>query len=89
MADLKQVLGVLLATGLAGRSSKGAALAAAAPVMFGKGTRSGGWSLTQKAGLAALAYLAYRAYSDGKIGSAPAAGPATGCRPSPVVCWTT
>jgi uncharacterized membrane protein YebE (DUF533 family) len=78
MADLKQVLGVLLATGLAGRSSKGAALAAAAPVMFGKGAPGGGWSLTQKAGLAALAYLAYRAYRDGKIGSAPAAGPATG-----------
>jgi uncharacterized membrane protein YebE (DUF533 family) len=71
MADLTKILGVLMATGLAGRSSKMGAMAAATPLLFGKGGSGGGFSFGQKAGLAALGYLAYKAYSDGKIGSAP------------------
>ena len=71
MADLTKVLGVMMAARMAGRSSKLGTMAAATPVLFGKGTPGGGWSFSQKAGLAALGYLAYRAYSDSQ-GTAPA-----------------
>jgi uncharacterized membrane protein YebE (DUF533 family) len=71
MADLTKVLGVMMAARMAGRSSKLGAVAAATPVLFGKGTPGGGWSFSQKAGLAALGYLAYRAYSDSQTAAPP------------------
>ena len=58
MADLTKILGALMATGLAGRSSKMGAMATATPLLFGKGGPGGGFSFGQKAGLAALGYLA-------------------------------
>ncbi|WP_246149076.1 tellurite resistance TerB family protein [Skermanella pratensis] len=73
----------MLASGLAGRSGRGPAFAAATPMFLGKGKKkfkkghydqgqppvsAGGMGLTEKAGLAALAYLAYKAYQDGQKG---------------------
>lgn len=72
MADLTKVLGVMMAARMAGRTSKLGTMAAATPVLFGKGTPGGGWSFSQKAGLAALGYLAYRAYSDSQAAAQPA-----------------
>jgi uncharacterized membrane protein YebE (DUF533 family) len=57
MANLGPLLGMLLATRMAGRGSFGSALGTAALMRGG---------LASKAGLAGLAYLAYRAYQDGK-----------------------
>jgi uncharacterized membrane protein YebE (DUF533 family) len=82
MGNLSKVLGVMLASGFAGRSGRGPAFAAATPQFLGKGKKkkfkkghyahgqppvsAGGMGLTEKAGLAALAYLAYKAYRDGQ-----------------------
>src|SRR5688572_11521291 len=89
MGNLSKVLGVMLASGLAGRSGRGPAFAAATPLFLGKGKKkfkkghyghgqppvaAGGMGLTEKAGLAALAYLAYKAYQDSQKGT-PTASP--------------
>ncbi|MBP2232874.1 uncharacterized membrane protein YebE (DUF533 family) [Azospirillum agricola] len=81
MSNLSKVLGVILANGMAGRTGRGPAFAAAMPLLLGKKGRkafkkghyghglpaaAGGMGLFQKAGLASLAYLAYRAYQDGQ-----------------------
>src|SRR5688572_9678786 len=67
MANLKAVLGTLLASGIAGRSGgRGAALATAAPMLLGGGKNKAGMSFGAKAGIAALAYLAYKAYQGSK-----------------------
>lgn len=62
MADLSKVLGVMMASGMAGRSNSGPAFAAAVPSLMDGTHKAAGMSFGQKAGLAALAYLAYRAY---------------------------
>lgn len=59
MANLGRLLGMLLATRMAGRGKFGSALGTAALLRGG---------LASKAGLAGLAYMAYRAYQDGKTG---------------------
>lgn len=62
MADMKKVLGTMMATGLAGRTMRGPHFThrgAGMPNAF-----IGGGSMKQTAGLAALAYLGYRAYQD-------------------------
>lgn len=61
MADFQRLLGTMLATGMAGRSSRGPGFAASP---FGMGARVGGGGFKQKAGLAALGYLAYKTYQD-------------------------
>ncbi|SMH29902.1 tellurite resistance TerB family protein [Azospirillum agricola] len=81
MSNLSKVLGVILANGMAGRTGRGPAFAAAMPLLLGKKGKkafkkghyghgvppaAGGMGLFQKAGLASLAYLAYRAYQDGQ-----------------------
>lgn len=86
MSNLSKVLGVILANGMAGRTGRGPAFAAAMPLLLGKKGRkkmkghyghgvphvpAAGSGLLQKAGLASLAYLAYRAYQDGKTPAAP------------------
>ncbi|MGF7173648.1 tellurite resistance TerB family protein [Azospirillum doebereinerae] len=90
MGNLSKVLGVILANGLAGRTGRGPAFAAAMPLLMGKKGKkkgyhghgiphapAGGMGLFQKAGLASLAYLAYRAYQDGQKGAAPSSHPST------------
>ena len=57
MANLGRLLGMLLATRMAGRGKFGSALGTAALLRGG---------LASKAGLAGLGYMAYRAYQDGK-----------------------
>lgn len=62
MADMKKVLGTMMATGLAGRAMRGPHFTrrgAGMPNAF-----IGGGGMKQTAGLAALAYLGYRAYQD-------------------------
>ncbi|CAO3441128.1 tellurite resistance TerB family protein [Azospirillum endophyticum] len=86
MSNLSKVLGVILANGLAGRTGRGPAFAAAMPMLLGKKGRkkmkghyghgmphapAAGSGLLQKAGLASLAYLAYRAYQDSRSPAAP------------------
>jgi uncharacterized membrane protein YebE (DUF533 family) len=64
MANLQRLLGTLLVTG-AGRSRRGAAIAAAVGGLAGAravGVGRGGFF--RRAGLASLGYLAYRAYRD-------------------------
>jgi uncharacterized membrane protein YebE (DUF533 family) len=65
MANLAGILGMLLATRMAGRGRYGSALGTAALLRGG---------LARKAGLAGLGYLAYRAYQDGKADRAAAGG---------------
>jgi uncharacterized membrane protein YebE (DUF533 family) len=57
VANLGRMLGMLLATRMAGRGKFGSALGTAALLRGG---------LASKAGLAGLGYMAYRAYQDGK-----------------------
>lgn len=91
MSNLSKVLGVILANGLAGRTGRGPAFAAAMPLLLGKKGRKkmkGHWGhgiphapaagsgLLQKAGLASLAYLAYRAYQDSRTPATPGHPPA-------------
>jgi uncharacterized membrane protein YebE (DUF533 family) len=66
MANLSNVLGALMASGMGGRSTSGPNFAAAAPQLVGTGgsAQKAGMSLGQKAGLAALGYLAYKAYQN-------------------------
>ena len=71
MANIGRMLGMLLATRMAGRGKFGSALGTAALMRGGLG---------RKAGLAGLGYMAYRAYQDGKAKRA-AAEPAEGGRP--------
>jgi uncharacterized membrane protein YebE (DUF533 family) len=71
MANLGRMLGMLLATRMAGRGKFGSALGTAALMRGG---------LASKAGLAGLGYMAYRAYQDGKASrpdSAQQPAPAT------------
>jgi uncharacterized membrane protein YebE (DUF533 family) len=68
MANLGRMLGMLLATRMAGRGKFGSALGTAALMRGG---------LASKAGLAGLGYMAYRAYQDGKA-SRPDAAQARG-----------
>lgn len=90
MSNLSKVLGVILANGMAGRTGRGPAFAAAMPLLLGKKGRkkmkghyghgvphvpAAGSGVLQKAGLASLAYLAYRAYQDGKTPAAPGQPP--------------
>lgn len=63
MANLAKMLGMLLATRMAGRGRYGSALGTAALMRGG---------LARKAGLAGLGYMAYRAYQDSKAGPAAA-----------------
>ncbi|MBK1842880.1 tellurite resistance TerB family protein [Azospirillum sp. YIM B02556] len=96
MSNLSKVLGVILANGLAGRTGRGPAFAAAMPMLLGKKGRkkmkghyghgmphapAAGSGLLQKAGLASLAYLAYRAYQDGRSPATPGHSPSA---PAPV-----
>lgn len=72
MADLQQILGTMLATGMGGRSGRNAdhigsvlgrtGMAGGAPMGMSAG--GGGPGFKQAAGLAALGYLAYRAYKE-------------------------
>jgi uncharacterized membrane protein YebE (DUF533 family) len=64
MANLGRMLGMLLATRMAGRGRFGSALGTAALMRGG---------LASKAGLAGLGYMAYRAYRDGKASRPDAA----------------
>ncbi len=63
MANIVKMLGMLLATRMAGRGRYGSALGTAALMRGG---------LARKAGLAGLGYMAYRAYQDGKASRADA-----------------
>ncbi len=60
--SLKRVLGVMLASRMAGRGGRGRGLGSAA--MLGGLARGGRGGIGRKAGLASLAYLAYRHYQD-------------------------
>lgn len=77
--SLKRVLGVMLASRMAGRGGRGRGLGSAAAL---GGLGRGG--MARKAGLASLAYLAYRHYRDsggadsGRPGSGGSAGSGTG-----------
>lgn len=62
MADMKKVLGTMMATGLGGRAMRGPHFARRGSGM--PNAFIGGGSMKQTAGLAALAYLGYRAYQD-------------------------
>lgn len=67
MADLQQILGTMLATGMGGRSGRNAdhiGSVLGRPGMMGMSAGSGGPSFKQTAGLAALGYLAYRAFQE-------------------------
>ncbi|HEV7372953.1 tellurite resistance TerB family protein [Arenibaculum sp.] len=64
MADMKKVLGTMMATGLAGRAMRGPHFARRGTGMSNAFIGRGGGSMKQTAGLAALAYLGYRAYQD-------------------------
>lgn len=68
MADLQQLLGSMLASGMGGRSRRGRAFASSSP-----SSSFGGFQKT--AGLGALAYLAYKAYQEYQKDS-PGAQPA-------------
>lgn len=59
--NLSGLLGTMLATGMAGRSHRGASFGASPFGMAGGASRGG---FRQTAGLAALGYLAYKAYQD-------------------------
>ncbi len=63
MANLAKMLGMLLATRMAGRGRYGSALGTAALMRGG---------LARKAGLAGLGYMAYKAWQDSKAGRAEA-----------------
>ena len=63
MANIGRMLGMLLATRMAGRGKFGSALGTAAMMRGG---------LASKAGLAGLGYMAYRAWQDSKAKSAQA-----------------
>jgi uncharacterized membrane protein YebE (DUF533 family) len=80
MADMQRLLGSMLASGMGGRSRRGAAFASSSP-----SSSFGGFQKT--AGLGALAYLAYKAYQEYQKSSpgAPTAGtggPAPGGTPT-------
>jgi uncharacterized membrane protein YebE (DUF533 family) len=75
MANLQRMLGVMLASRMAGRGGMGGALGSAAMMGGlgggGRGGRRGGGlggGLGGKAGLAALGYLAYRSYQNSQQG---------------------
>ncbi|HYH40046.1 MAG TPA: tellurite resistance TerB family protein [Azospirillum sp.] len=77
MADLQQILGTMLATGMGGRSGRsadhiGGVLGGSG--MMGMGARSGGSGFKQTAGLAALGYLAYRAFQERQRNQAASGG---------------
>jgi uncharacterized membrane protein YebE (DUF533 family) len=69
MANIGRMLGMLLATRMAGRGKFGSALGTAALMRGG---------LASKAGLAGLGYMAYRAWQDSKARSVPAEAGAAG-----------
>ena len=71
MANLGRMLGMLLATRMAGRGKFGSALGTAALMRGG---------LASKAGLAGLGYMAYRAWQDSKANSAGAEATTVGQR---------
>lgn len=102
MSNLSKVLGVIMANGLAGRTGRGPAFAAAMPLLLGKKGRkkmkghyghgipqapAAGSGLLQKAGLASLAYLAYRAYQDSRTPAA-SSHPPSGPGPTPTATPT-
>jgi uncharacterized membrane protein YebE (DUF533 family) len=102
MSNLSKVLGVIMANGLAGRTGRGPAFAAAMPLLLGKKGRkkmkghyghgiphapAAGSGLLQKAGLASLAYLAYRAYQDSRTPAA-SSHPPSGPGPAPTATPT-
>ena len=67
MADLQQILGTMLATGMGGRSGRNAdhlGSVLGRPGMMGMSAGRSGPGFKQTAGLAALGYLAYRAYQE-------------------------
>ena len=66
MADLQQILGTMLATGMGGRSGRNAdhiGSVLGRPGIMGM-SAGGGPDFKQTAGLAALGYLAYRAFQE-------------------------
>jgi uncharacterized membrane protein YebE (DUF533 family) len=65
MANLQNILGTMLATGMAGRSRRGPSFAA--------GNVSGG-GFRNAAGLASLGYLAYKAWQERQQNMGPASG---------------
>lgn len=65
MANLQNILGTMLATGMAGRSRRGPSFAA--------GNVSGG-GFRNAAGLASLGYLAYKAWQERQQNTGPASG---------------
>ncbi|WP_448187687.1 tellurite resistance TerB family protein [Azospirillum sp. sgz301742] len=86
MADLQQILGTMLATGMGGRSGLntdhiGSVLGGSG--MMGMSDGGGGPSFKQTAGLAALGYLAYRAFQERQQNQARAGGDAPNAGSSP------
>jgi uncharacterized membrane protein YebE (DUF533 family) len=82
MADLRRLLGGMLASGMGGRSRRGPAFAASP--FLGRG-RSSGSSFGQTAGLAALGYLGYKAWQEFQKGSGGASGGSPSPAPPPEV----
>jgi uncharacterized membrane protein YebE (DUF533 family) len=80
MANLGRMLGMLLATRMAGRGKFGSALGTAALMRGG---------IASKAGLAGLGYMAYRAYQDGKASRPDAAQQPAPGRHDPATTDTT
>jgi uncharacterized membrane protein YebE (DUF533 family) len=77
MADLQQILGTMLATGMGGRSGRNAdhiGSVLGRPGMMGMSAGRGGPGFKQTAGLAALGYLAYRAFQERQQNQARAQG---------------